>query len=119
MISLTECAPVAAPVSAKKYTLVLEHVRNCDIGGGYWETPVDPKRLVVGADSLVEAQEIFLAWTSRNGLGGGNMSRNAGDIRLGRKVIGSFSYNGRLWTKAEFGTPEHKELDVQTGEVMT
>lgn len=121
MVSLIESAPVAAPVSQKKFTLVLAHVANCDIGGGYWETPVDPKKMVVGADTLVEARALFEAWVSRNGLGGGNMSSRlgTGNVREGRKVIARFSYNGRLWTTAEFGTPEHKEIDVQTGEVIS
>lgn len=117
MISILESAPVAAP--AKKFTLVLSHVRNCDIrSGGYWEEPTDPKKMVVGADTLVEARALFEAWRDRNGLGGGNMSRNCGDVREGRKVIARFSYNGRLWTPAEFGTPEHKEINVETGEVI-
>jgi len=106
---------------ATRYTVTLTHCANCDIGGGYWQPPVDPKNKLVCVSSLEEAQTVFEAWRDRNGLGGGNMARDCGDVRDGEqqgKVIARFSYNGRCWTPFEYGHPEHKEIDVRTGKVM-
>jgi len=110
--SVRDCvAATAALCEANKYTIVLAHGRNEDIGhderAGYWEVPVDPKRMVVGVASFAEASDVFRAWIERNGLGGGNMVRESGHIKdADGRVVAEVSYNGRVWEAGQVGKKE-------------
>lgn len=77
-------------------TVRLSHCPNPDIGGGYWETPIDPRKPQhVLVNSLPNAQQTVRDYIERNNLGSGNW--NGGDLRLDGKTIGRISYNGRAW----------------------
>lgn len=77
--------------------LILQHASNPDIHGGYWDSPVDPKRMTKQVETLTEARHEFNAWVDRNRLGGGNLTRQAGHLFDGRTLLGRFSFNGRFW----------------------
>lgn len=81
----------------KTLTLRLEHTPNPDIRGGYWEAPIDEPREIVEVPSLADARRRFRDWIERNGLGGGNMTKNSGQVHDGETLVGRFSYNGRYW----------------------
>lgn len=94
--------------------LTLQHTANPDIGGGYWEPPVDRKLTYVTVDTLQGAREAFIAWRLRNSLGCGNLPVRSGQLRDDDgTVIGRFSYNGRFWG------PDDKEIPVPRAEVAT
>lgn len=89
--------------------LTLHHVRNCDIShlGGYWSPPAESgRKRVVPVKSLAEASAVFCAWRDRNGLGAGNIAREAGNVTQGGKQIARVSYNGRVWEPGEWPTKE-------------
>jgi hypothetical protein len=94
------------------FTVILHHVKNVDIAhdsrAGYWQPPVDPKRLkLTDQPDLQTARAGFEAWRNRNGLGGGNMARDCGEVYDSTGVlVGQFSYNGRLWEPGEWPTKE-------------
>lgn len=83
--------------------LKLQHCKNVDLmygqgnGTGYWDAPVDPRHMLVDVADLADAQRKFISWRDRNHLGGGNMTRNCGDVMEGRKIVARISYNGRVW----------------------
>jgi len=88
-----------------KYILHLAHGQNVDLmwgqgnGSGYRQSPEDPHSQTITVSSLKEASERFSEWITRNGLGAGNLARNAGTITeaKSKKVIACVSYNGRVW----------------------
>jgi len=85
-----------------RMNLTLQHDINVDIDGGYWEKPIDKKNMVVSVGSVEEAVNTFIAWRDRNGLGGGNMTRESGKIYTeGGDFVARISYNGRVWDKPE------------------
>lgn len=97
--------------------VLLSHVRNPDIPGGYWSDaavriPSSKRRAV---KDLLEAVHVVLWFIDRNGLGGGNWS--GGEVRRDGVVIARVSYNGRVWTPHPFESPEHREIDPVTGEL--
>ncbi len=90
-----------------KAILTLEHAPNPDINderGGYWQEPSAPPKVTVEVTNLLDAQSTFEAWRDANGLGGGNMTRNSGAVRIDGHLVGRFSYNGRFWN------PKAKEV---------
>lgn len=82
----------------KKMKLELKHVKNPDIGGGYWDYTADREpgraRKVEVAD-YAEASKVARAYIEKNGLGCGNWA--GGRIFDGGKVIARVSFNGRVW----------------------
>ena len=98
--------------------LVLEHGTNVDLmhgqgnGTGYWQPPNCPKRQEVKVGDLAAAVLVYRAWISKTGLGSGNITRDSGTVRDGKKVVARVSYNGRVWTPQPYGHPDHKEIKV-------
>lgn len=92
--------------------ITLHHVKNVDLtngqgnGTGYWDYPVDPARTTKVVSSLREASDALMAWVRRNRLGGGNLARDCGLVRDGKKVLARVSYNGRVWEPGEGSTKE-------------
>ena len=82
-------------------TLTLHHIKNGDIThderAGYWTPPIDSPRMTVEVSTLREASNALRAWVNRNGLGGGNLARDCGEVRDAGKVVACISYNGRVW----------------------
>ena len=92
--------------ASKPLGVTLRHVRNPDIRGGYWDTPVDSGRAQkVPVASMEEASAVVRAYIERNHLGGGNFPTATVTDARGRKV-GEVSYNGRTWTLAQIAERE-------------
>jgi hypothetical protein len=95
-----------------KMIIILHHVKNVDLmhgqgnGTGYWEPAIDKRRIVQEVSSLAEASAALTQWVARNGLGGGNLARDCGEVRDNGKVIARVSYNGRVWEPGEWPTKE-------------
>lgn len=80
--------------------LLLEHGPNRDIttGAGYWQSPATTGVLRrTPVDSLEDASRKFRHWIEYEGLGAGNLTRQAGTVVRGDRVLGRISYNGRIW----------------------
>ena len=92
--------------------VILEHGANPDIDGGYWDETIDKKHTAKTVGTLSDARAAFIAWRDRNGLGGGNMTKECGTVYEGKKAIAKISFNGRVWTPFEYGHPDHKEIAV-------
>ena len=83
-----------------EFTLYLEHCKNPDINDaqrrGYWQPPVSPRKMHVGCRDFDHARAQFLDWIKRNGFGIGNIPRECGTLKDGKRLIGRFEYNGKL-----------------------
>ena len=79
-----------------KYSMTLEHYKNYDIRGYYWEEPRDKKPISVKENSLIKMRFIFRQWISDNGLGSGNVPSIIVRNEYGCNV-GYFSYICRFW----------------------
>jgi len=101
----------SAIVPVRQLSVTLAHAPNPDIRSGGYRGDIPPRRkAVVPVGSLAEASRVCTAFIDKYGLGGGNWT--GGDVRDNGKVIARISYNGRCWTPAKWGTPEHKEIPL-------
>ncbi len=85
-------------------TVTLAYAANPDLmygqgtGTGYWGSPLDPgKPRRISVSTMEEARRVMALFIRRNGLGGGNIPRSCGVIRLGKTVVGRVAYNGRVF----------------------
>lgn len=97
------------------FQLLLYSVGNPDMGQYHGAGEGSPT-IACAAATMVELRDAALAYISVYDLGGGNCPH----FRIYRKgvEIAHVSYNGRCWTPNEFGTPEHKEIDPKTGQII-
>jgi hypothetical protein len=97
--------------AARKLTVKLDHAPNPDIrSGGYWEDVPPAGAKIVEVKSLAEASNVCQDFIEKYGLGGGNWT--GGEVRADGIVIAQISYNGRCWTPAPWGSPDHKEITI-------
>lgn len=54
-------------------------------------------RIDIPVSSLLEASKCFAAHRDGFGFGASAMRTGCGDVRIGRKLVGRISYNGRIW----------------------
>jgi hypothetical protein len=80
-----------------RYTMTLKSVGNPDFAQ---YVPVSEPS-VVEAETLAELRNACDAYIRKWDLGGGNWTNPA--VREDRKVVGYFSYNGRLWSRNHGG----------------
>lgn len=93
-----------------RYSMRLRSVGNPDFG--QYAPVSDPKR--VEGETLGAMREAFEAYIAEWDLGGGNLPATA--VKDGKKVVGYFSYNGRLWDRKERGLrDEAKEIMIDGG----
>ena len=96
--------------------IVLHHGKNIDLmygqgnGSGYWNEPVDKRKMVVAIKSLSGAQTVMMEWIKRNGLGGGNLEMDCGNVIVNKRTIAQISYNGRVWVPH---TPEEWQDKIE------
>ena len=110
-MTTTAPAPLAKATPVRKLTVLLAHAANPDIrSGGYWADIPPFKKKLVPVSSLEEASRVCCEFNDKYGLGGGNWT--GGEVRENGKVIAQISYNGRCWTPAPWGHPEHKEIPL-------
>ena len=83
--------------------LKLHHCPNPDIAGGYYETPVDPAAMTIEVNSVADASREYRKWIERNGLGGGNLPAQSGNLHAdgSNKPFACVSYNGNVWSMSE------------------
>jgi hypothetical protein len=74
--------------------VLLAHLPNLDITGGYWQEPIDPPLRWESVQNLTEARALCLSYIQLNGLGSGNWV--GGEVREGKQKIARISYNGRI-----------------------
>lgn len=109
-------ALVARDPQPSDYQVVLSSVGNPDFGQYHREGVLSPT-VIVSAPTLAEIVKAHDAYTAIFQLGGGNCPHYR--VFLKEVEVAHVSYNGRLWTPNEFGTPEHKEIDVATGRIIS
>jgi hypothetical protein len=79
------------PKTKKRYQMYLESVGNPDFG--QYDSISEPEW--VEADTLTELRKLGEDYRGKWDMGGGNWACPV--VLEGKKVIGNFSYNGRLW----------------------
>lgn len=95
------------------YTMRLRSVGNPDFRQ---YAPISDPKTVTGttlAEMRAHAQEYIQFWD----LGGGNWTNPV--VKLDGKVIGHFSYNGRLWEGKRYSAEDpEREINIEAGEVI-
>ena len=77
--------------------VTLAHVKNPDIDGGYWSTPVEGgRKQTVKVANLAEASKVCRSYIERNNLGGGNWTGGRVTSDKG-EFVAKISFNGRAW----------------------
>lgn len=98
------------------FQLVLSSVGNPDMGQFHRHGVASPTVIVSGPklSDLVKAHDAYKVIYD---LGCGNCPH----YRVFRHdvEVASISYNGRVWTPQEYGHPDHKEINAETGEVIS
>lgn len=107
-------AAASREIAPSDYQLLLYSVGNPDFSQFHADGVLSPTVVVSGASmqDLIEAASSFISIYE---LGGGNCPHFR--IFLKNVEVAHVSYNGRVWTPDEYGTPGHKEIDPLTGKI--
>lgn len=95
------------------FQVVLSSVGNPDMGQ-YHRHGVASPTVIVSGQTLADLVKAHDAYVAIYNLGGGNCPT----YRVFRKdvEVATISYNGRCWTPHEWGHPDRKEINAETGE---
>ncbi len=92
---------------SKRYRMRLSAVGNPDHG----QTDSPAAVEIAHGDTLKELQKKVEDYIDHYSLGGGNWTNPL--VMEGRKLIGHFSYNGRLWEGNGVDVTNRKEIQIE------
>ena len=64
--------------------------------------------------------ECVAAWESARdaeGIGASGMMKNCGNVKIGRKIVATVSYNGRVWAPGEWQPGQEPLTDEEISEL--